>query len=237
MKFSITKEEHDALPEEQKALYTAKGDVFLFTVEGMPDVEGMQKKLNELLDETKASKAKAKADAEAKAKADEDAARARGDIEALDKSYAEKLALAEQKLSENSEKYKKQITKLTVTKEAQSLAAELFGEGAGPLLHNVASRLTLEETTDGEFKVRVMTPDGKVSANSIDDLKREFTENKAFQPFLVTSRATGPTGATERGATSRTTGVKDDGASEEERVKLFRENPAEFNRRYGVRVN
>lgn len=195
MKFKISKAEWDALSDEQKALYNAKGDSYQMKIDGLPDVEGMQAKLDKLLDEAKQAKA-AKAEAEQKAAADADAAaRAKGDVEALDKSWSDKLAAANQTAEALKQKYHGQISKLLVENEAAALSARLFGKKAGLLQHHVTARLALEENENGEFKTRVLDANGKPSASSIDDLYKEFAGNETFKDEIVTTKAAGPTGA------------------------------------------
>lgn len=237
MKFIITKAEYDALDDTQKAFYEAKGDDYQFTVEGLPDVSGMQAKMQELLDERKRDQ-QARKEADEKAKKDADAAaRARGDIEALDKSWGEKLAAEQAAHAATRQRYLGQVQDLTVNKTAQELATKLFGEGAGPLLHNVSSRLELEEAESGDLKVRVKGRDGTKSAVTLEELEKEFRNDKAFAPFLVQTRATGPSGATDKGTGPSSISSKDNGMSEEERLRLFKENPQEFSRQFGVRTN
>lgn len=211
MKFKISKAEWEKLSDEQKALYTAKGDDYQMQIEGLPDFDGMQSKLNTLLDETKQAK-KDKADAEAKAKAEaEEAARKNGNVEALEKSWGEKLAQAEAKHKAQIEQYHGQVAKLMVTNEAQGIASKLFGKNAALLQHHVVGRLALEQGENGEFKTRVLDKDGKASAMSLADLEKEFSGREEFKGLLVTTKATGPTGALHAASTTqaaRTTGAE-----------------------------
>lgn len=194
-KFKISKAEWEKLSDEQKALYTAKGDDYQMQIDGLPDFDGMQTKLNTLLDETKQAK-KDKAEAEAKAKTEaEEAARKNGNVEALEKSWGEKLAQAEAASKAQIAKYHDQVSKLMVTNEAQALSSKLFGKNAALLQHHVVGRLALEQGENGEFKTRVLDKDGKVSALTLADLEKEFSGREDFKPLLVTTKATGPTGA------------------------------------------
>lgn len=204
-KFKISKAEWEKLSDEQKALYTAKGDDYQLQIEGLPDVEGMQSKLNTLLDETKQAK-KDKADAEARAKAEaEEAARKNGNVEALEKSWGEKLAQLEAGHKAELEKYHGQVSKLMVTNEAQAIASKLFGKNAALLQHHVVGRLALEKGENGEFKTRVLDKDGKASAMSLADLEKEFTSREDFKGLLVATKATGPTGALQSAEATQTT--------------------------------
>lgn len=221
-KFKISKAEWEKLSDEQKALYTAKGDDYQMQIEGLPDFEGMQSKLNTLLDETKQAK-KDKAEAEAKAKAEaEEAARKNGNVEALEKSWGEKLAQSQAAHKAELAKYHDQVSKLMVTNEAQALASKLFGKNAALLQHHVVGRLALEQGENGEFKTRVLDKDGKASAMSLADLEKEFSGREDFKGLLVTTKATGPTGALQSAA--MTQAVRTNGAeSMEERRERARQ--------------
>lgn len=237
MKFKLSKTEWEALSDEQKELYSAKGDDYQLKIDGLPDFDGMQTKLNDLLGETKAAK-QAKAEAEAKAKAEaEEAAKKNGDITALEKSWSDKLTQANAKAEAVKQKYHGQISKLMVTNEAQALASKLFGEDAALFMPHIISRLALEEADNGEFKTRVLDGKGEKSSLSLDELDQEFRASKAFSKHIVTSRATGPSGAVQNSTQHLSMTSRDDGASEEERLRLLRDNPEEFKRKYGVRLN
>ncbi len=217
MKFKISKAEYDKLSDEQKAQYKAKGEDYVVALEGMPDFDAMEANMQKLLDERKRDGEARKA-AEAKAKEDaENAARARGDIEALDKSWGEKLAQMEAGYKAKLEKYHGQVENLTVKSEAQALAAKLFGKNAAPLLHNISSRLKLEEAEDGTFKTRVLGADGKPTGHTLADLEKEIAGKEEFKALLVTTKATGPTGALNN-SEQRATERKPGGESREERA-------------------
>ena len=217
MKFKISKAEWEKLSDEQKAQYKAKGEDYVVALEGMPDFDAMETKMQTLLDEAKQAKT-AKAEAEAKAKADaEDAARKNGNVEALEKSWSERLAQAEAAHKAEIEKYHGQVSKLMVTNEAQALASKLFGKSAAPLLHNITSRLSLEKGENGEFKTRVLDADGKPTAHSLADLEKEFSGKEEFKPFLVITKATGATGAL-KGSEQHQVERKPGGETREERA-------------------
>lgn len=201
-KFKISKAEWEKLSDEQKAQYTAKGDDYQLQIEGLPDFDAMQANMQRLLDEAKQAK-KAKTDAEARAAAEaEEAARKNGNVEALEKSWGEKLAQSEAAHKAELAKYHGQVSKLMVTNEAQALASKLFGKNAALLQHHVVGRLALEQGENGEFKTRVLDKDGKASAMSLADLEKEFSGREDFKGLLVTTKATGPTGALQSATTT-----------------------------------
>ena len=114
-----------------------------------------------------------------------------GDIDALEKSWAEKLAAREQELLREVEQRQRLIHSVTVGATAQRLASELALPGsADVLLPHIQSRLEVE-IRDGAPAVRVLSRDGKVSAMTLDELKKEFESNAAFAPVIVGTRSSG----------------------------------------------
>ena len=184
----------DGLDEGARAFYEEKDGKYQLTVNGIPqgeDVTGLKAKLEELLGESKAAKAKAREAEEAAKKAAEEAARKNGDVDALDKSWQEKLSKREQELLAEREGLAGQIKNLTVGRAATDLAAELAVQGsAKALLPHIQSRLSMD-IRDGKPAVVVLDANGKPSAATLDELKAEFTNDPAFAPLIVGSKASG----------------------------------------------
>lgn len=123
-------------------------------------------------------------------KAAEEAAKKSGDVEALEKSWSEKLSASEAAHAESEATYKGMINDLTVGAAATTMAAELALDGSAEvLIPHIKSRLTME-LRDGKPTVKV-TVDGKPSALSLDDLKKEISESKAFAPIIKGSNSSG----------------------------------------------
>lgn len=133
-----------------------------------------------------------KADAKAAAQAAaEEAAKKSGDVEALEKSWQEKLAAEVAARDEKINKFQETFQSMTAGNQARDMASELALPGsADVLLPHIERRLKVE-MTDGDPLIRVLDKNGKPSAMSIDDLKKEIEADKAFAPLLVGSRASG----------------------------------------------
>ncbi|WP_265494574.1 hypothetical protein [Providencia heimbachae] len=196
-KYLLTKEEFDALTDDQKALYKESGGNYQLQIEGMPDipdVSGMKKKMDELLAEKKSEQEKReKAEYEAK-KAAEDQARKSGDIESLEKSWAEKLKVRESELLTQLQEKDTSLHTLLVDNVAQTLATKLAGDGAPLIMPHIKSRLSVEEG-----KTRVVDVSGHPSASTIEDLEKEFRSNQLFAPVIIGSKATGTGGEGGKG--------------------------------------
>jgi hypothetical protein len=179
-------------------------------VEGLPqpkndDVSGLKKKVDELLAEKKASDHKRKEAEEAARKAAEEAARKAGDVGALEKSWQEKLATTQAEKDAEIQRLNSSLTNVLVDNVATTLANELALQGsANVLLPHVRNRLAVDYV-DGKPVTRVLGPDGKPSAATIDELKAEFAANAAFAPIIAGSKASGSGagGARSGGAASK----------------------------------
>ncbi|AHG23461.1 hypothetical protein O197_45 [Edwardsiella phage eiAU-183] len=189
LKFKIDSAAFDALDDAVKGLYNKSGDDYVLAVEGLEDVSGLKSQVAALLNEKKTEAEKRRAAEEAEKQAREEAARKAGDVEALDKSWQEKLAKVQAEASGRTELLSKKVQDLTIGATARDLASRVFGKNAGLMLPHVAPRLSLEEV-DGDFKVRVMK-DGKPSAMSLDDLEKEFRTNADYAAVVVASGAGG----------------------------------------------
>lgn len=191
-KWKLTKEEFDVLTEEHKAMYKEAGDGYQIQIDGMPDipdVSGLQKKVDELLSEKKSEQEKRRQAEEAAKKAAEEQARKNGDIESLEKSWAEKLSTREKELLTQLQEKDASLQKLLVDNVAQSLATKLAGDSAALIVPHIKSRLAVE---DG--KTRVVDATGQLSALTIDELEKEFRNNQLFAPVIIGSKATGTRG-------------------------------------------
>lgn len=74
---------------------------------------------------------------------------------------------------------------------ATNIANELALQGsASVLLPHVRNRLTVDYV-DGAPITRVLGPDGKPSAATLDELKQELAANEAFAPIIAGSKASG----------------------------------------------
>lgn len=210
-------EKIDDLPEDVKKEYK-KGDdgKFHLDIDGIDDHPGVKSLKNAMVnakaerttaqDEAK----KAKADLEAATNELDDMRRGaipKGDVEALEKSWQKKLDTA---VGERDGK----ITRLTgaVDKNvrqaaAASLAAELFVNPALGLPH-VLPRLAVAEEGE-DYTVKVLGDDGKPSALTLDDFKKELLQNKDLAPILRGTRASGGGAGGGQGGGGAPSGGKD----------------------------
>ena len=187
---------------------------YLLNVEGLPKAEEPPELKSALQKERDARKAAEKLikEKEAEAKTKElEAAKASGDVQALEKSWTDKLNTEKQTYEQQLQSLNGMINNLTVGSTATKLAAELAVQGsADVLLPHIQNRLKVE-VVDGNPVVRVLDREGKPSAATVEELKSEFLNNQSFAPIISGTKASG---AGHRGAGNS------GGAAEDSMMKL-----------------
>jgi len=173
--------------EEIKALQKKadNADELAKTLEALQkSVESLESKNREILNEKATAKKKAE-------EAAAEAARKAGDVESLESSWKQKLQNETEARDAQIAEYRNMVSAMTVGAEATRLASELALPGsAEALLPHIERRLTVE-VKEGKPIVRVLGEDGKPSASSIEDLRKEIEASKALAPILVGSNASG----------------------------------------------
>jgi hypothetical protein len=229
LKFEI--DSLEGVDEAVKGLYVEHSGKYRLSVDGLPqgdsDVSGLKKKVDELLNEKKEAARKAK-EAEEKAEAARlEAAKKNGDIDALQKSWEDKVAKIAGEKTAEVEGYKGMINSLTVGATATSIAAELAVPGSAEvLLPHVKNRLAVE-IRENKPVVVVLDEQGKPSALTPDELKEEFRNKSAFAPLIAGSRATG---AGHQGAGSGGAVKKFNEYTSGELTELLTKNPTLYTR-------
>ena len=191
--------------------------------EAQKGIESLKAKNEELLGETKAAKQKAREREEAAQKAAEEAAAKSGDVESLAKSWQDKLTKREQELLAEVKQRDSRLMDLTVNATASNIANELAVQGSAGVL----SKLVRERLRYEDGKVTVLDAEGKPSALTVDELKKEIADDPALAPLIAGSRASGGGASGAKGGGAAKTW---DQLSGMERVELRRNNPAEHAR-------
>lgn len=197
MKYLLTKEEYEALSDEQKALYKVnpKDDKqFVLSVEGMPeieDVEGLKTKNKQLLDEKKKLEQEKQQEIDAAVEAALKEAQKSGDAEALGKSWEQKFNNKVAEMQAIIDSKDSTISNLTSGSEALRIATELAVDGSSDALLPHVQRRLKTEMVDGEPVVKVLGIDGKISAMKTEELVEELKGNKALAPLLKGTKGQG----------------------------------------------
>jgi hypothetical protein len=133
-------------------------------------------------------------------------ARTTGDFAAIEKDYQRQLKELKDGMAKAAKDAEDRTKADAVSKHVEDIA-KLF---TSPALAKafIASRLTAE-IVDGEPIVRVLSKDGKASAASVEDLKKEYLTDADLKGSLVASKGSGG------GSTRSTSGGGSTGASDE----------------------
>lgn len=226
-KVKISKDQYDALSDADKFLYVEDGDKgYKLDIDDSEVAEEMRRARDR--EKVRADDAERRVtDLETRLSSLEgDDARKRGDISAIERSWQEKL----DKQKNDSDKLvtglKTQLEKVMVDSAVDAISHEIF---AKPSRDSRLIRDRVYIDYDGETPVvRVRDKDGKASALSLEDLKKETLDNADYADILVGSKATGSGGAggNQGGGAAK----QPSEYTEAERVKLYRDNPEEFRR-------
>ena len=192
LKRKIDEKTFKKLSKDLQAEYVQKDGDYVLDVEGdsYPDDENaLRRAKDHAVNERNEALKRAKI-AEGKLADEEDEkARKGGDVAALEKSWKDKTEAQkteyETKLS-NKDKF---ISQTLVDSVAKNMAAEISTSPA-LLVPHIKARLTADLAGDVPA-TKVLGTDGSVSALSIDDLKKEFVDNKDYSAIIIASKAKG----------------------------------------------
>ncbi|AJD83162.1 scaffold protein [Paracoccus phage vB_PmaS-R3] len=209
LKRKIKKDAFDKLPADIQAEYVEKDGEFVLDIDGDDNTGGDD---TTALRRAKDREVQARKDAEKKAREleeklaslDESDARKRGDIDALEKSWKEKhdatVAEYDGKLK-NKDAF---ISRSLVDNVASQIANEI-STSPKLILPHIKARLAADLDGD-EPATKVLDATGKPSAATLDDLRKEFVDNKEFASIIRASKASGG-GAPNNGQTTRLGGA------------------------------
>lgn len=228
-KLKITKAEYEALDDAKKGLYTADGENYKLDVDDVEVAAEMRRgrdREKARADALDAEKKELEARISALEEAGEQAKRKSGDITEIEKGWQKKLDKAKADGDAAVMKLKKQLETVMIDGELAKIASEIFVK-PGRDVRLLKDRVYVE--FEGENAVlRVRDKEGKASALTLEDLKKETVDNADYKDILVGSKATGSGGS--GGNNGGGAAKKPHELNDAERTELFRTNPTEFNR-------
>lgn len=235
LKRKLTAAEWQALSEDVKKEYKPEGSDYVLDLE---DTAFDTLKAEKAAEKAKREKAEKDlqdlkdAAAEKERKEAEDKAKASGDVAALEKSWKDK---AEREVEAEREKTKAADNALRVAlvdTEATKIAHEICTV-PDLIVDKIKSRMKVE-ITDGVPVVRVLSADGKPSALSVADLKKEFLDNPAYKAIIKGSNASGGgAGGGGQGGGASQKKLSEMTATEE--AKFANEHPEEYAKLVGAK--
>lgn len=192
LKMRIAKSAYDKLSDDLKGEYVLDGDEYKLDVSGVEDTDALKRAKDHEKTARKEAEKKLR-ELQEKLEDDDDAAsRAKGDIDALTKSYEKKIADKDTTHNETLSKKDAFIQKTLIDAEAQRIASEV-STSPKLLMPHIKSRLTVDLDGD-DPTVRILDSDGKVSAMKPADLGKEFVDNADFKAIIKSTEASGSGG-------------------------------------------
>lgn len=196
MKYKLTKAEFDALSDEAKKEYTLDGDSATLKIEGegAPTAEAITRAEDKLRIEKehrhKAEKARDDAEKrEEKLKKDLEGASGKEEIARIREEHQKELdKIRDDRAKEQQEA--KDARNAGLKKETAEVFANNHFTIPALMVDQFAKRLSVEEV-DGTPVVRVLDAEGKASALSLDELKKEFLDNKEYSPIIKANPGSG----------------------------------------------
>lgn len=192
----LTKEEYDALPSWMKSMFKKDGDNYVLDNDAGDDgalkraLDREREEKKSLKDELTQMRADLKEIKDAKEAADRKKAEDSKDIDALNASWQKKLDKAVADKDAVIAAREGSLRELLVTNQAQALANEI-STAPHLLIPFIEKRLQADFSGDGKAATRVLDKDGKLSALSLDDLKKDLLADKSYSTILKASSAGG----------------------------------------------
>lgn len=152
------------------------------------------------------------------------------DLEAIETSYKEKITNLETANKDALSISEKRLKNATVKAAALKIASEL-SDSPALMLPYISKRLSVEFGDDDEAIIRVKGADGKASALTIEDLKKDLVANSDLTPIIRGSKGTGGQNTPPNAQQQQQNGggaVKLADMTEAQRVAMHRADPEGF---------
>lgn len=232
LKMKIDKEAYDELSDETKAFYNETDGGYQLKVEGYDDPAELRRARDREKQAAAEYRQKAQELEERLKKLEGDDHRKRGDIDALEKSWREQLEKAVGAKDSELKKRDEIIQRVFRTNVAKEMAREISTVPVA-MARLIQDRLVVE-IEDGEPVTRVLDNSGKLSALSLDDLKKELVADPDLSGMIKGSKASG-SGATanESGGAAKKLHEMND----TERREWYERDPDGFKRAVAAQTN
>jgi hypothetical protein len=192
MKFSITKADFDALPAHYQSEYNEKDGKYFLDIEGGEDTGALKRakdreKAARIAAETKLNELEGELDT---LKSDPKAR----DVKSLETSWATKhaneIALKDIHIAKLSD-----FAKATLADSVALSLAKEISTSPELLLPHIKARIVADLNGDKPV-TKILDKEGKVSAFTLEDFKKEVLETPAYAAILIGSKAKGGSATT-----------------------------------------
>lgn len=195
LKRKLTQDEHSKLSDELKGLYIEKNGSYILDIDdtAFEELKNEKQRATEELERYKAQEseriAKAEERARKKAKEEYDQAKNNKDVEAIEKSWADKYAQLEQNLKDTTDTYNKYV-RTSLIEQAVSNIATTISTSPKLLAPHIRSRLDVDLSSETP-KLIVLDENGQRSALTLEELQKSFIDNTDFSAIIKATSANG----------------------------------------------
>lgn len=228
LKCKLTAAEHAALPEGVKSYYKQSGETFLLQTDEAADLISARNQEKLRADGLQIQVTGLTSQVTSLTTENQQIRSASGNVVALEASWKAKVQAVENDRDTKLGVKDKQLQKVLVSNVAQTLATEMAGDNAHLLVPVIQARLSAD-TTGEEAVTRILDAEGKPSASTIADLKKQLVDSGKYKAILIASQASGSAANT---STSRPAAVPKDKKfnelTEAERILWNKEDAAGF---------
>lgn len=195
LKRKVTKEEFDKLPEVLKAEYEEKNGMFHAIIDGDDDaIEAIKRAKEHESESHKETKRKLKELEDRLSKDKYNSDKSNNDVAAIEKSWQDKFSARETELLGKNKTIESMLSNSLKDSVISSIASELVKTDSQRIFKKaVADRFVVEMDGDAP-KIRIMDREGKPSAMSLEDFKKEVLADKEYTSILNISKASGGAG-------------------------------------------
>lgn len=220
----------DSLDESLKALYVERNGKFYLDAEEDTDTGTLRRALDRVRHE-KTELTEKLADIQTQMDelktANPPGKGGKKDVDVLEASWQKKFDDEVKRLSGEMSKKDEYIKSSLIDAAAAKIADVFVVPSVGARL--VRERLSVEFGDEGP-KVRVLDAAGSPSALSVDDLRKEFVDNKEFAPLIVASRGSGGGAGGANGGSGGGAGKTFAEMNATERTHIFNTDRVRFER-------
>lgn len=194
LKRKISSSDFEKLSKDVQAEYKKSGEDYLLDIDGDDDVGELRRAKDRIAEENRTLKTE-RNDYRTKYEELRDSAEGRRgeDIRTLENSWKQKLIDAKELHKTELVKRDKFIEKVARENVASEIAGAI-SKAPKLLLPHILPRITVDMSGD-EPATRFLDKDGKISALTADDIKKEFAANADFAAIITATKASGSGGA------------------------------------------
>ena len=192
MKIKVTTAEYEKLADSVKALYKQSGEDYILDIDikESDDYINLLDNRDTVLNEKKAEEKKRKALETENEKTHIKGLEEKQEYETLLDIKTEKFKTDITAASDKIHILQKQLENTLLDSAVESMAIKLAGDSAELIKPHLKDRMVMKDV-DGQLKLFVTDVTGTASAMTLEQLSKEFEENKLYAPIIAGRNSSG----------------------------------------------